>query len=216
MDKRFAIFDMDGTLVDSMLYWRNLASEFLERKGVQTVSPDILERIKPMTMTESAALFIQEYSLSGTAESVAAEMNAMMDEHYRKDIPLKPGVHAYLEALHNKGVVMCVASATAEDLMDACLTRLGVAQYFSFLLSCETVSAGKDRPDVYWESAKRLGAEPVEIAVYEDALYAAETAKSAGFYTVAVRDDSNQLQWEFLTALADEVILDWQTAAQTL
>lgn len=216
MDKRFAIFDMDGTLVDSMVYWENLATEFLESKGVQTISPDILEQIKPMTMTESASLFIQEYALSGTAESVAAEMNAMMDEHYRKDIPLKPGVHAYLEALHNKGVVMCVASATAEDLMDACLTRLGVAQYFSFLLSCETVGAGKNRPDVYWESAKRLGAEPVEIAVYEDALYAAETAKSAGFYTVAVRDDSNQLHWETLTALTDEVILDWQRTAQTL
>ena len=216
MDKRFAIFDMDGTLVDSMVYWENLATEFLESKGVQTISSEIMERIKPMTMTESAALFIQEYDLPGTAESVAAEMNAMMDEHYRKDIPLKPGVRAYLEALHRKGVAMCVASATAEDLMEACLTRLGVAQYFSFLLSCETESAGKDRPDVYWESAKRLGAEPVEIAVYEDALYAAETAKSAGFYTVAVRDDSNQLQWEFLTALADEVILDWQTAAQTL
>ena len=106
--------------------------------------------------------------------------------------------------------------ATAEELMDACLTRLGVAQCFSFLLSCETVGAGKSRPDVYWEAAKRLGAEPAEIAVYEDALYAAETAKSDGFYTVAVRDDSNQLQWEFLTALADEVILDWQRAAQTL
>ena len=208
MDKRFAIFDMDGTLVDSMIYWKHLATEFLESKGVQTISPDILERIKPMTMTESAALFIQEYSLSGTAESVAAEMNAMMDEHYRKDIPLKTGVQAYLEALHSRGITMCVASATAEDLMEACLTRLGVAKYFSFLLSCETVGAGKNRPDVYWESAKRLGAEPAEIAVYEDALYAAETAKRAGFYTVAVRDDSNQPHWETLTALADEVILD--------
>ena len=100
--------------------------------------------------------------------------------------------------------------------MEACLTRLGVAKYFSFLLSCETVGAGKNRPDVYWESAKRLGAEPAEIAVYEDALYAAETAKTAGFYTVAVRDGSNQPHWETLTALADEKILDWQTAAQTL
>ena len=216
MDKRFAIFDMDGTLVDSMVYWENLATEFLESKGIRSMSPDILERIKPMTMTESAALFIREYALSGTPESVAAEMNAMMDEHYRKDIPLKPGAATYLEMLHNKRVVMCVASATAEELMDACLTRLGVAHYFSFLLSCETVGAGKNQPDVYWESAKRLGAEPMEIAVYEDALYAAETAKRAGFYTVAVRDDSNQLHWETLTALADEVILDWQTAAQTL
>ena len=216
MDKRFAIFDMDGTLVNSMPYWENLATEFLGSKGVQTIEPDILERIKPMTMSESSALFIQEYNLPGTAESVAAEMNAMMDEHYRKDIPLKSGAAAYLEALHRKGVAMCVASATAEELMGACLTRLGVAHYFSFLLSCETVGTGKNRPDVYWESAKRLGAQPEEIAVYEDALYAAETAKSAGFYTVAVRDDSNQLHWESLTALADEVIFDWQTAAQTL
>ena len=216
MDKRFAIFDMDGTLVDSMPYWENLATEFLGNKGVQTIAPDILERIKPMTMTESAALFIQEYDLPGTAESVAAEMNAMMDEHYRKDIPLKPGAAAYLEALHRKGVTMCVASATAEELMDACLTRLGVAHYFSFLLSCETVGAGKNRPDVYWEAAKRLGTRPEEIAVYEDALYAAKTAKAAGFYTVAVRDDSNQAHWETLTALADENISDWQASAQTL
>ena len=216
MDKRFAIFDMDGTLVDSMPYWENLATEFLGNKGVQTIAPDILERIKPMTMTESAALFIQEYSLSGTTESVAVEMNTMMDEHYRKDIPLKPGAAEYLEVLHHRGVTMCVASATAEDLMEACLTRLGVAQYFSFLLSCETVGTGKNRPEVYWESAKRLGADPAEIAVFEDALYASETAKSAGFYTVAVKDDSNQLHWESLTALADEAILDWQMAAQTL
>lgn len=216
MDKRFAIFDMDGTLVDSMVYWKHLAMEFLESKGVRTISTDILERIKPMTMTESAALFIKEYGLSSTAESIAAEMNAMMDEHYRKDIPLKPGVSAYLEALHKKGVVMCVASATAEELMDACLTRLGVAHYFSFLLSCETVGTGKNHPDVYLEAAKRLAAHPKDIAVFEDALYAANTAKQAGFYTVAVRDDSNQPHWETLTALADEVILDWQAAAQTL
>ena len=217
MDKRFAIFDMDGTLVDSMTYWRHLASEFLEEsKGVPEVSPAVLERIKPMTMTESAALFIEEYSLSGTAESVAAEMNAVMDEHYRRDIPLKPGVAAYLEALHCRGVTMCVASATAEDLMDACLTRLGVAHHFSFLLSCETIGVGKSRPDVYLEAAKRLGVQPEDIAVFEDALYAANTAKQAGFYTIAVRDDSNQSHWETLTALADEKILDWQTAAQTL
>ena len=216
MDKRFAIFDMDGTLVDSMVYWKRLATEFLESKGVQHIAQDILERIKPMTMTESATLFIQEYGLSGTPESVAAEMNAMMDEHYRKDIPLKSGAAAYLEALHRMGTVMCVASATAEELMDACLTRQGVAQYFSFLLSCETVGAGKSRPDVYWEAAKRLGAQPEEIAVYEDALYAANTAKQAGFYVIAVQDDSNQPHWESLTALSDENISDWQTSAQTL
>ena len=216
MDKRFAIFDMDGTLVDSMVYWKHLALEFLESKGVSDISPSVLEKIKPMTMTESAALFMEEYGLTGTPESVAVEMNAMMDEHYRRDIPLKPGVSAYLEVLRHKGVSMCVASATAKELMKACLTRLGVAHYFSFLLSCETVGAGKNRPDVYWEAARRLGAKPWEIAVYEDALYAARTAKEAGFYTVAVFDDSEKNHWEELTVLAHEAILDWRKAAQGL
>ena len=216
MDKRFSIFDMDGTLVDSMAYWGRLAAEFLERKSIPDVSPAVLEKIKPMTMTDSAAFFLQEYDLPGTAESIAAEMNAMMDEHYRRDIPLKPGVSAYLDALRQKGVSMCVVSATSDDLMDTCLTRLGVAHHFSFLLSCEAVGVGKTRPDVYWEAAKRLGAAPEEIAVYEDALYAAKTARDAGFHTIAVRDVSNQVHWDALTALAHEVISDWQESSESL
>ena len=208
-----AIFDIDGTLIDSMGFWKNLASEYLTTKGIGEIPGEILERIKPMTMFESAALFKQAFGLTGDVE---AEMNAMMDEHYRRDIPLRPGVFAYLEGLRRRGVAMCVASATAEELMEACLTRLGVAQHFSFLLSCEQVGAGKNRPDVFWEAARRLEAQPKDIAVYEDALYAADTAKRAGFYTIAVRDDSNQSQWETLTALADETIPDWQQAAQTL
>ena len=206
MDKKFVIFDMDGTLVDSMIYWKNLATEFLSSKGVSQVSKDILEKIKPMTMTESAALFIREFSLEGTPESVAAEMNQRMDEHYCKDIPLKEGVRSYLEQLAQKEIVMCVASATAEHLMEACLTRLGVRSCFKFLLSCETVGTGKNQPDVYFEAAKRLGCLPCEAAVYEDALYAAKTAKEAGFYVVGIYDESADAHWNEMQNLADETI----------
>ena len=129
--------------------------------------------------SESAALFQREFGLTGNPE---AEMNAMMNAHYRNDIPLKSGVRNYLQCLHDKGVRMCVASATAEHLMESCLVRLGVREYFEFLLSCETVGAGKHSPLVYHESAKRFHAQPTEIAVYEDALYAVQTAKNAGYY----------------------------------
>jgi len=207
MDKKFAIFDMDGTLIDSMTFWKNLATEYLSSKGVRQIPEDLPERIKPMTMSESAALFQQEFGLSGDPE---AEMNAMMDAHYRNDIPLKPGVREYLQMLHNKGVRMCVASATAEHLMEACLTRLGVRDYFEFLLSCETVGAGKRSPLVYRESAKRLNAAPKDVAVYEDALYALQTAKDAGYYVVGVYDDSAVKNWQTIECIADEVVLSWE------
>ena len=185
MDKRYAIFDMDGTLVDSLGYWRNLAAEYLESKGISPVPPHILEAIKPMTLSQSAALFQQEFGLSGDPET---EMTALLTAHYHHHIPLLPGARGLLETLHLRGVRMCVASATAQSLMGPCLQRLGVAHYFEFLLSCEEVGSGKDRPDVYLEAARRFGASPGDVAVYEDAPYAIDTAAGAGFYTIDIKE----------------------------
>ena len=209
MDKKYAIFDMDGTLIDSMGFWKNLAAEYLTARGVAEIPAQILEQIKPMTMSESAALFKREFGLTGDVE---AEMNAMMEDHYRTDIPLKPGVREYLEDLHRQGVRMCVASATAEHLMESCLTRLGVRQNFEFLLSCETVGAGKRSPLVYQEADRRLGTAPGETAVYEDALYAVQTARNAGYYVVGVYDDSASGNWQTIENIADEIIIDWEDA----
>ena len=208
MDKKFAIFDMDGTLIDSMGFWENLATEYLTARGVAEIPAKLLEQIKPMTMSESAELFQRTFGLTGDVE---AEMNAIMDEHYRKDIPLKPGVREYLENLHRQGVRMCVASATAEPLMESCLERLSVRHFFEFLLSCETVGAGKHSPLVYHEAARRLRAVPKEIAVYEDALYAVQTAKEAGFHVVGVYDDGAAGNWQTIAKIADEII-NWEEA----
>lgn len=209
MDKKYAIFDMDGTLVDSMGFWKGLAGEYLESCQVTPVPEEILERIKPMTMTESAALFVHTFGLPDTPEETAARMNRMMERHYRNDIPLKPGTARYLQSLQRAGVRMCVASATAEPLMEACLKRLGVRGCFEFLLSCEEVGEGKESPEIYLEAARRLGAAPEETAVYEDAPYAAETAKKAGFYVVGVQDRDTE-SFERLKKLADETAVSWE------
>lgn len=182
---RCAIFDLDGTLIDSLGYWSNLAAEYLAGKGIAPVPEHILEAIRPMTLSQSADLFRREFGLDGDPE---AEMTAMLADHYRDDIPLHPGVRELLDALDGRGVRMCVASATAAALMEPCLERLGVRDRFEFLLSCEDVGAGKDRPDVYLEAARRLGTDPAEITVYEDADYALETAKNAGFRTIDIRE----------------------------
>lgn len=209
MEQRFAIFDMDGTLVDSMLYWHNLGQEYLESKGVTGDLNEVLERSKPMTMVESGALFIQEFGLDGTPESVAAEINAVMEDHYRFDVQLKDGAKEYLEQLRRKGIKLCVASATAEDLVSLCLTRLGVRDYFEFFLSCETVGTGKNRPDVYFAAAERLGAAVENTVIYEDAWYAVRTAKNAGFRVVAIFDYNSRARWDEIRAMADTPIESW-------
>lgn len=197
---------MDGTLVDSMKYWKNLGREYLASRGVTEGVDEGLKQISSMTMTESSAFFVRTFGLAGTPDQIASEMNQIMDDHYRNDVELKPGVAEYLEELSRKHVKMCVASATANHLVEACLKRAGILQYFEFLLSCEEVGAGKYRPDVYYEAAGRLGAKPEETAVYEDALYAAKTAKEAGFYVIGVYDGSADASWEELGMISDEVI----------
>ncbi|MBQ3210986.1 MAG: HAD family phosphatase [Oscillospiraceae bacterium] len=209
MDKNFAIFDMDGTLVDSMPYWKNLSPEYLSSKGISDIPKDILEKITPMTVKESSRFFVEQFGLDATPETVADEIHAMMGIHYIEDIPIREGVEEYLEKLKARGVKMCVASATVEPLMDACLTRLGVRHYFEFTLSCDTVGAGKNSPLVYLTAAERLGAKPEETAVYEDSCFAAATAKNAGFYLCGVYDPVSDAHWEELKALSHEAIAHW-------
>lgn len=209
MDKRFAIFDMDGTLVDSMGYWQQLEREFLTRKGVTDGLDEVLEMTKPLTLEEAAALFTSRCRIMGTPEELIAEILSLMEEHYRCDVAVKPGVADYLERLNERGIPMCVASATPAHLIKLCLDRLGLSHYFQFFLSCVDIGAGKKQPDIFLEAARRLGASPSQCAVYEDSIYAVRTAHDAGFHVVAVRDRCNDDSWEEMCALADEAITDW-------
>lgn len=209
MDKKFCIFDMDGTLVDSMPIWKSLGRDYLEARGHRPTQAQ-LAAMGPMTMLEGATFLMETFGVEGPPEHIIDEMHAVMENHYRTDIPLKPGIQDYLEGLKKRGTRMCVATATAEPLARACLERLGVAHYFDFILSCETVGKGKTQPDVYLEAAHRMGSVPRDTAVFEDALYAACTAKEAGFYTVGVPEAAYGQDWPVLSALADETILDWR------
>ncbi len=210
MDKKYAIFDMDGTLVDSMGCWNVLTTEYLHRKGVREVPQEILDRTAVMTTRETLDVFIRELGVEDTPEGAERELWTVMEDHYRHDIPLKPGVREYLESLHEKGVAMCVVSATPAELMEVCLQTQGVRDMFKFILSCNDLGISKDRPDVYNAAAKRLGApRPADAAVYEDALTAGQTAKNAGYHLVAVRDEYAAAGWEALKALADEVLETW-------
>ena len=155
--------------------------------------------------------FIGRFGFEGTVESLTDEFNALMAAHYASDVEVKPGVIPYLDALQAKGVKMCIASATSVPLVTICLERLGLAKYFEFLLSCVDVNASKDKPDVFLEAARRLGATPGETAVFEDSLVASTTAKAAGFYVVGIYDKYSEHNWLAIQELADELIVNWET-----
>ena len=209
MKKNFAIFDMDGTLTDSMGVWNQLAEEYITGLGY-VYSPQVMESTAHLTVLDSAAIFVEHYRLSKTPEQVAREINALMEAHYRTDIPLKPGARTVLERLAAAGVKMCVASSTSPHLIDICLKRLGVRSCFEFLLSAEEVGAGKDRPDVYLEAARRLGSVPAETAVFEDVIFAVRTAKQAGFPVAAIYDGSSRNDQEALKEAADYYLTTWE------
>ena len=155
MDKRFCIFDMDGTLVDSMRYWKNLGLDYLGARGIRPEEA-LLRAMESMTMLEGAACFMDAFGIPGPPQRIVDEMEAIMDVRYRKDVDLKPGAKEYLERLRGRGCRLCVATATAEPLSRACLSRLGVDGLFDFILSCETLGVSKEHPDVYLSAARTL------------------------------------------------------------
>lgn len=130
-------------------------------------------------------------------------VNARIEAFYRKTAPAKEGVRDFLHALRQSGVKMCVATATDRPLAEAALRRTGLLSYFSFLLTCTEAGFGKDSPDIFVLAQKKLGTPREQTVVFEDALYAMQTAKRAGFPVAAVYDASSQADQEQIRQLAD-------------
>jgi len=184
---KFAIFDLDGTLLESMEAWNNLGRDFLSSKGIK-IPDNLNDIIKLMTLREAAEYFQTAFKINLSADEILIEMSIIMAAKYKNELELKPYVKEYLTILKNNNVKMCIASATPLYMIDAALRRLNIIDFFEFISSCDEVGVGKNQPDIFYYAAKKLKAEPSEIAVYEDADFALITAKEANFYTIGVYD----------------------------
>lgn len=202
------IFDMDGTLLDSMGMWHQLDRRFLRENGIEPPA-GISDIVKTMTVDAAAAYFVERFALPMTAEQVNARIAEIAAAEYRLHLPLKPYAKEFLQAVSQRGIPCVLASATYAELLETALERLGIRQYFRAVLTPSADLPGKHQPDIYIKAAKILGTAPAETVVIEDALHAAETAKRAGFCTVGMRDASDQDDWAALEAVCVKTVDGW-------
>ncbi|MBQ7335928.1 MAG: HAD family phosphatase [Clostridia bacterium] len=202
-----AIFDLDGTILDSMPIWDTVAEDYLRSLGKEP-RENLKETFKTFTLEQSAAYFQTHYGVTLSVEELVDGVNRMVENCYLHTVPLKPGVAAFLKDLQMNGVKMCVATVTGKHLADAALKRLGVRDYFLEIFSCAEVGHGKEEPHIYRKALARLGTEKAETVVFEDAYHALKTAKTDGFFTAAVYDIHEERQAE-IKALADYTLADF-------
>jgi len=198
---RAAIFDVDGTLLDSMQMWINYGSDFLRLKGIEPPA-DIDEVIQYFSLRETAEYFSENFGL-GTADELEAEARRLTREFYFDKVQPKEGVQALLQMLYDEGIPMYVATATYRELIAPALERTGLMKYFKGIVTCTEVGYGKDRPDVFLAALTAMNA-PLEGAwIFEDAMHAVKTAKAAGFSVCGVYDQTEDHNKEELEKLCD-------------
>jgi HAD superfamily hydrolase (TIGR01509 family) len=197
-----AIFDLDGTLLDSMCIWETAGARYLESIGMKP-RPDLRDNILSLSLMQAAVYLQKEYGITASASEIMEGVDKAVESFYINTVTPKDGVIPFLELLEARGVKMCIATATDRALVEAGLRRNGMLGFFSKIVTCTEVGAGKDKPHVFNAALMHLGTEREETYIFEDALYAIKTAKEAGFPVVAVSDESAQKQRSEITRLAD-------------
>lgn len=206
---RGAIFDADGTLLDSMPMWSGVGSGYLRAMGIEA-KEDLDERFMDMSLYQSARCLKEEYFLPLSIEEIGAGINKMVDHLYAHSVELKPGVVELLEELKNRGVKMCVATASEAYQISMALERCKAAHYFEKVISCVDLGHGKDEPHIFYEALKTLGTDKEETLVFEDAVYSVRTAKAENLKTVGIYEETMPQQDE-LMMLTDFYIKDFST-----
>ena len=199
------IFDLDGTILDSMHIWSDIGLLFLKNKGVE--APEgIEEEFVKMSMVQAAEYYIKNIDPTATVMDIVNEVNSLVQGFYFNEVIKKDGVEDFLEFLKARNVKMCIATATDKHLVEKALERNGIREYFSEIFTCSDVGAGKDTPVIYDAALEHLGTPKKNTYIFEDALYAIETANKAGYNIVGINDISEKADPEDVKKLCSYYI----------
>ena len=200
--KKAALFDLDGTLVDSMWMWKEIDIEFLGRFGYGC--PDDLQRkIEGMSFSETAVYFKERFELPLSLEEIKACWIQMSIDKYRYEVPLKEGALDFLKYCKKAGLQTGIATSNGRDMVDAVLEALNITEYLGTITTGCEVAKGKPEPDLYLETARRLSVSPEDCVVFEDIPAGITAGKRAGMTVIAVEDAYSRDLTEEKRSLAD-------------
>lgn len=185
-----AIFDLDGTLLDSMSIWDKAGEMFLHNLGIKA-GPRLSKAMSCMSMTEGAEFLKDRYDLNMDVDAIIAGINLTIEDFYIYQVQLKMGAEQFLKDMQKGGFTIVAATACDRQVIEKALVRLRVINYFDKIFTCTEIGAGKDKPNIFFAAAEHLGTLPENTWVFEDALFAIQTAKEAGFRTAGIFDASN-------------------------
>ncbi len=203
-----AIFDLDGTLLDSMSIWDTIGRDYLRSLGIEP-KENLAETFKTFTLEQSAEYYRTHYGVTLSVDEIICGVNVMIGDFYRDTVPLKKGVAKFLESLFRSSVKMCITTVTDKHLAEAALTRLNVRNYFTEIFTTAEIGCGKDSPQIYRVALAHLETEKGETLVFEDAYHAMMTAKNDGFPVAAVYDGHESRQAE-MRANGDYYITEFE------
>jgi HAD superfamily hydrolase (TIGR01509 family) len=211
-----AIFDMDGTLIDSMYMWNDLGVGLMRDLGVEP-EPDLHDKIKVMTIPGGAAYCKETYHLTQSVDEIVAMTEERIERFYREEVQAKPGVEKFLSLLKMEGVWMYIATATERRLAEIALKHVGIDQYFRGLITSSEAGEGKNTsPEIYERAMRRLQSNKKDTVVFEDALHAIQTAKAAGFRVCAIYDPSAEADQPEIQRISDYYIRSFEEMFEIL
>lgn len=182
------IFDLDGTLLDSMSLWHEVDRKYLAQYGIEYILK-YSNDIKGLTFDETAQYFIKNFNIPLSAETIKAQWNAMVEEEYKNYIQCKNGVPAFIKYLKSNGIKMCVATSCNKKHATMALERLGLLSYFDFIRTCDEVGKNKEYPDIYEQCASMLSLKNEDCVVVEDLYNALKVANNVGFKTMCIYEE---------------------------
>ena len=200
-----AIFDLDGTLVDSMWVWSQIDVDYLKSKG-HTLPQNLNSEICHLSFTQTANYFKKRFNLSDSIENILYDWNEMAYNHYSENVKLKAGAKEFLNKLKEKNIKIALATSNSIPLLEACLKNNDIYDYFDSITTTDEVSNGKNCPDVYLLAAKKINVDPTKCIVFEDILPAIKGAKSSHMTVVAVHDEHSANDLEGIIEASDKYI----------